>query len=115
MNLTGMFIMRAQSVKDIIDNNFGDRNLSLDMIADKIQYSVSHICNIFKSIFGETIKNYITGLRLETAKDLLIHTKLKIAAIGAKAGYDNIGSFIKIFKAYIGETPKSYRIRIHKK
>lgn len=105
----------AQAVKDFIDSNYGDRNLSLEMIADELHYSVSHISNIFKSIFGETIKNYITALRLEKARDLLINTDRRINTIAMESGYSNIGSFVKIFKAYIGETPKSYRMRIQKK
>lgn len=108
-------IVIAEAVKNFIDKNFTDRNLSLDMVADELNYSVSHISNIFKSIYGETIKNYITGLRLERAKELLINSKMKITTIGSEAGYNNVGSFVKIFKAYIGETPKAYRLRIQKK
>lgn len=108
-------IIIAESVRDFIDSNFTNRNLSLDLIADELRYSISHISNIFKSSYGETIKNYITALRLEKAKDLLINSKMKISSIGGESGYSNVGSFVKIFKAYIGETPKTYRLRIQRK
>jgi AraC-like DNA-binding protein len=101
----------AAAVRDVIEANYTDRNLNLDQIADGLKYSVSHISAIFKNHYGETIKNYITSLRLEKAKELLITTDTKISSVGRETGYDNVGSFVKIFKAYLGETPKEFRLR----
>lgn len=105
----------ANAVKDFIDLNYSDRNLSLDLIADKLSYSVSHLSSVFKDTFGETIKDYITGLRLARARELLVKTDQHINVIGTEVGYDNLGSFVKIFKAYLGETPKGYRLRVRGK
>jgi AraC-like DNA-binding protein len=85
------------------------------MVAERLRYSISHISTVFRDCFGETIKNYITGLRLARAKELLADSDLRIQRIAAAVGYENVGSFVKIFKAYIGETPKEYRLRILKK
>ncbi|KGE73489.1 helix-turn-helix domain-containing protein [Spirochaeta lutea] len=104
-------VMIAESVKAIIDQTYTDRNLSLDQIADQLRYSVSHISAIFKTAYGETIKQYITNLRLAKARELLISTDHKVETIGKETGYDNVGSFVKIFKAYMGETPKEFRLR----
>lgn len=108
-------IVIANAVKDFIDQHFSERNLSLDLIASDLRYSVSHLSSVFRDTFGETIKNYITGLRLTTARSLLSDTDLQVTRIAEQVGYDNIGSFVKIFKAYIGETPKEYRLRIRRK
>jgi AraC-like DNA-binding protein len=105
----------ANAVKSFIDRRYADRNLSLELIADELKYSVSHVSAVFKDTFGETVKDYITGLRLSKARDLLMKTDLHIMRIGEQVGYDNLGSFVKIFKAYLGETPKGYRLRVRGK
>jgi AraC-like DNA-binding protein len=104
----------ANAVKSYVDRNYRNRNLSLDLLSDELSYSVSHLSTVFKNTFGETIKDYITGLRLEKACELLVKTDMKISSVSAEVGYDNFGSFVKIFKAYLGETPKAYRLRIHR-
>jgi len=101
----------ANQTKAFIDEHFGDRNLSLDLLSSHLGFSVSHLGTVFRTFFGETVKNYITSLRLSRAKELLTTTDQKIIRISEAVGYDNVGSFEKIFKAYIGESPKDYRLR----
>jgi AraC-like DNA-binding protein len=108
-------VLIANEAREFVDENYRDRNLSLDLIAGELKYSVSHVSAVFRETFGETIKNYITGLRLSRAKELLASTESAISKVSALVGYDNVGSFNKIFKAYIGETPKEYRLRIREK
>ena len=47
----------------------------------------------------------------DKARELLVRTNDKVETIGRETGYDNVGSFVKIFKSYMGETPKEYRLR----
>ncbi|MBN1411726.1 MAG: AraC family transcriptional regulator [Spirochaetales bacterium] len=105
----------AQKVKSFIDQNYHDRNLSLVTITDELKYSISYLSSIFKNTYGQTIKDYITGIRLAKARELLINTNQKIIEISNQVGYDNVGSFVKIFKTYLGETPQKFRYRIVKK
>lgn len=102
----------AGATKDFVDRDFRDKNLSLDLIADRLKYSVSHLSSVFKETFGETVKDYIIRLRLAAACELLSGGDKQVSKIGAEVGYENLGSFVKIFKAYIGETPKEYRLRM---
>jgi two-component system, response regulator YesN len=105
----------AQRIKSYIDQNYHDRNLSLVIITDELKYSISYLSSIFKNTYGQTIKDYITGIRLAKARELLINTNKKILEISNLVGYDNVGSFVKIFKTYLGETPQKFRYRIVKK
>lgn len=105
----------ANATKEFIDREYRDKNLSLDLIADELKYSVSHLSSVFKETFGETVKDYIIRLRLARACELLSGEDKQVSRIGAEVGYENLGSFVKIFKAYIGETPKEYRLRMRKK
>jgi len=105
----------ANEARTFIEERYSDRNLSLDLIASSLGYSVSHIGAVFRAYFGETVKNTITGLRLSRAQELLTESDEKILRISEAVGYDNLGSFEKIFKAYVGESPKDFRLRTRKR
>ncbi|MCK8521325.1 AraC family transcriptional regulator [Aquimarina sp. D1M17] len=63
----------------------------------------------FKSLFGKTIFEYSTQLRMEKAKQLLNHSKKPIYEISELVGYKNSTHFTAAFKKIEGTTPKKYR------
>ena len=105
------FDMLAQTVRRIIEEQYQDYSLSLDSISQELRYSTSHLSAVFKSAYGETIKDFITQVRLERACDMLVNSDKKISRIAQEVGYINLGSFVKIFKTYRGETPKNFKLR----
>jgi AraC-like DNA-binding protein len=109
------FDLLAQTVRKIIEEKFHDYSLSLDSISQELRYSTSHLSAVFKSAYGETIKDFITQVRLERACDLLLNSDKKISRIAQEVGYINLGSFVKIFKTYRGETPKNFKLRMGSK
>jgi len=109
------FDILAQTVRRVIEEKYHDYSLSLDSISQELRYSTSHLSAVFKGAYGETIKDFITQVRLERACDLLLHSDKKISRIAQEVGYINLGSFVKIFKTYRGETPKNYKLRMGSK
>lgn len=109
------FDILAQTVRKVIEEKFHDYSLSLDSISQELRYSTSHLSAVFKGAYGETIKDFITQVRLEKACDLLLHSDKKISRIAQEVGYINLGSFVKIFKTYRGETPKNFKLRMGNK
>lgn len=63
----------------------------------------------FKVLFGKTIFEYATELRMEKAKQLLLHSKKPIYEISELVGYKNSTHFTAAFKKIEGITPKKYR------
>lgn len=53
--------------------------------------------------------DYLTGMRVEKAKELLTGSNLKIKEVCERLGYSNINYFIKVFKDATGVTPGDYR------
>ena len=53
--------------------------------------------------------SYLTGIRMEKAKQLLLATALPIAEISAQSGYGDYRVFTKVFKKSEGVTPSQYR------
>jgi two-component system response regulator YesN len=52
---------------------------------------------------------YVTGLRIETAKQLLLNPKLSIKQVCIDSGYSNPNYFSRIFKKWTGITPTEFR------
>jgi AraC-like DNA-binding protein len=105
------FDILAQTVRKVIEERYHDYGLSLDSISQELHYSTSHLSAVFKSAYGETIKDFITTVRLEKACELLLGSDHKVSRIAQEVGYLNLGSFVKIFKTYKGETPKNFKLR----
>ena len=73
--------------------------------------SVSRYNAVFREHTGTSPIKFITELRLGHACTLLLSTDLPIGNIGAMVGYPDNHFFSKIFKSYMGLTPKEYRAR----
>ncbi|WP_298545087.1 AraC family transcriptional regulator [uncultured Aquimarina sp.] len=63
----------------------------------------------FKILFGKTIFEYAIELRMNKAKQLLLHSKNPIYEISELVGYKNSTHFTAAFKKIEGITPKKYR------
>lgn len=68
----------------------------------------------FKRMFGKTIFEYTTELRMQKAKDLLLNSKLPICEISESVGYKNPTHFTAAFKRNESITPKNYRTQFIK-
>ena len=87
-----------------------DRKLLLSDIAEHFAYSPSSIKRIFKNEMGCSITDYLTDLRIRTARELLKH-KGKIAEIAEATGFDTVNYFSSVFKRKTGMTPSEFRAR----
>lgn len=86
-----------------------ERPLSLVELADRLQLSPSYLSRIFKEHCGYSFSDYLTQVRMEKGKALLLETDLKIKEIGERVGYLKSDYFIKLFRECIGMTPGEYR------
>jgi len=62
-------------------------------------------------VTGKTYKDYVVGLRMEYAKQLLQSGDLSVAEISMMVGYSSVSYFIRIFKEETGVTPAKYMNR----
>lgn len=85
------------------------RNLTLDDVAAHAHVSSYYLSHLFRERLGVTFVEYVTSVRMETAKNYLIHTRLSVAVIAERLGYDDPGYFGKVFRKYAGVTPLAYR------
>ena len=63
----------------------------------------------FKEKAGETLTDFILKEKTEEAKRLLRYADKPLTAIGAYLGFSSASHFSRVFKAYVGTTPREYR------
>jgi AraC-like DNA-binding protein len=83
-------------------------DISLESCADDVGTNPYTLSKAFKQIIGINFIDYLTELRIEKAKDLLIHSDIKINDIAESVGYRH-SYFNRIFKKQIGIPPSQYR------
>lgn len=97
------------SVKAYVRKNYANPELSLDEIAEYVHLNTSYLCTTFKQETGNTIKNYITDVRIEAAKRQLDAGNGKIYEIGISVGYQSSQYFSQVFYRKVGVSPNDYR------
>lgn len=127
--ITLVFTVREQSKKSKINNsekilhdaisyiesNYDNPDLSLEMVCNEINVSISHLSMLFKKKKGINFIKYIITLRMERAKKLFRETDLKVINISTQCGYSNVYYFSHSFKKYTGVTPGKFRENENKK
>jgi YesN/AraC family two-component response regulator len=89
-----------------------NEDLSLEMVADKLNMSANYFSAYFKDKTGVNFSDYLTELRILKAKHLLLHSDQRIQDIAEQVGYLNANSFTRMFKKVTGITPGEYK-RVH--
>jgi len=97
-----------------IDANY-NKAITLADVAKASHLSVSRLAHIFKDQMGITIIDYLTGVRIERAKQLLLATDQNCTEICFEVGYNNQSYFTRTFKGLVGTTPWQFRARNHRK
>ncbi len=86
-----------------------DQDLSLEVLAKRVQLSQFHFHRLFRSAVGETLKQYTQRLRLERAASWLIIHDSTILDVALDSGFQSHETFSREFKRRFQVTPKSYR------
>jgi AraC-like DNA-binding protein len=93
---------------DFINDNI-DQKLSLNQLSDIAGLSPNYFHKVFTEIMKTTPNEYITTVRLNKAKDLLLRTNLQIYNIADQCGFNNVSYFSFLFKKSFQSTPIDFR------
>lgn len=97
------------SAKQFINENYSDATLSVKVLCNRLNVSAAYFSTVFKRETGKNFVEYLTDIRLETARELLNNTDDKTYVISAKVGYLEPNYFSYVFKKKYGIAPSKYR------
>lgn len=99
----------ADCVEKYLKENF-QKQISMGDISDKLGFAPDYLSHLFKKYHDESPVRYLTALRINYAKQLLIRQPdLDVAVIGEMSGYPDPVYFSKVFKKNTGMWPSQYR------
>ena len=101
-------ITRAQRYAQ---EHFRDPDISLLSTARHVGMSAAYFSTVFSQTAGQSFISYLTGLRMDRAKELLTGTDMRLTDIAMEIGYNEPNYFSHVFRKTVGMTPKEYRQR----
>lgn len=101
----------AEKIQKYISANLNSDNLTRNSVAAYMHMNPDYLSNLFHTKFGRTMSSYITDMRIDKAKELLIHTDLSLNEICERTGFASCSYFHKQFKKITGSTPQQFRNR----
>lgn len=95
-------------VVSYIRNNYMHK-ITLDDAANHVYLSASYLSKIFKDEMHTNFNTYLSEVRIEKGKILLLSNELSIIEVAELVGFIDQSYFNKVFKKYVGMTPKKFR------
>ncbi|RGY97515.1 AraC family transcriptional regulator [Clostridium sp. AM58-1XD] len=90
-------------------NNNYQSELLLEDVAGQFHLHPNYFSRLFRIQTGTTFRDCLRNVRIEKAKELLIHSSCKISQIAQSVGYQDIAHFNRAFKDLTGTSPSHYR------
>lgn len=96
------------SAKRFIQERMSE-SINLDRVIRHVSISRFYFCRLFKRATGMTLSEYVSRVRLENAKIMLLDSAMRISEVGHATGFTSIPRFNALFKEYVGMAPSEYR------
>lgn len=101
----------AEIAKDMIDAEYSNPQLGLQMIAEHIGVSQSYLSRLFKTKYSMSVIQYLNYVRIEEAKQQMLAGKENLKVIAMNVGFSSDVSLIRVFKKFENTTPGNFRNR----
>lgn len=104
---------KIERIKRLVERNY-DKKVTLNDAAEKVGLSPKYLSRLFKETVGMDYSQYRLNFKIKDAKEKLIQTGKSISQISDELGYQNLETFIRMFKHATKLTPAAFRLK-HKK
>lgn len=101
---------RIRRIADYIDNNYSDK-IRLSDIAELENITTTHMSHFFTDNFHMTFQEYLTKLRCEKARSMLLTTDLSLFDISISCGFSDPKYLNNGFRKQYDCSPKEYRLK----
>jgi AraC-like DNA-binding protein/ligand-binding sensor protein len=87
-------------------------NLRLGHVAKAVNTSTFYFCKMFKKVTGINFTDYLSRVRIEKSKNLLLNPNLRVSEIAFEVGFQSLTHFNRVFKKVLGQSPTEYRAQL---
>ena len=94
--------------RDAMDRAYAEP-LDVRAVAAVAHVSPAHFIRSFRAVFGETPHRYLQRRRVERSMFLLRETDRSVTDVCFDVGFTSLGTFSRLFRTIVGETPSGYR------
>lgn len=100
-----LYVFKA---KEYIESNYRYIE-TVKEVAEHIAINSIYLNKLFKMSTGKTVSEYLNSYRIDISKEMLIEGQMTIQQISEEIGYNDVRSYIRFFKKFMGITPGKYR------
>jgi AraC-like DNA-binding protein/ligand-binding sensor protein len=87
-------------------------DLSLEQAARVAHMSTFYFCKMFHKVTGVNFTEYVSRVRIEKARNLLLNPNLRISEIAYEVGFQSLTHFNRVFKKLLGQSPTEFRAHL---
>ncbi len=98
-----------RKAREYIDSNYMSEDISLNTVSDAVGLTPTYLSALFKKETKQNFTDYVTGLRISRAKELLCCTSKLVSEIAYEVGFRDYRYFSQIFKKQTGMTPRQFQ------
>jgi len=97
-----------EKIIKIIDENISNPELNVELLADGVGMSRVHMHRKLKELTNQSARDFIRGIRLKQASELLSGQKLSVSEVAYALGFNNLSHFSNTFREFYGMSPREY-------
>ena len=86
-----------------------EEDLALADVARAVNMSTFYFCKTFKKATGITFTDYLSRVRIEKARELLVNPNARVSEVAFEVGFQSLTHFNRVFRRLLGESPSEYR------
>ncbi|MCM3747025.1 response regulator [Paenibacillus pasadenensis] len=96
-------------VKEIIKSGYANSEFTLEQVASSVYLNATYLSELFKESTGQKFIDFVTDVRLNEARRMLLETDMKMSEVCAAVGYTSSKYFSTLFRKRFHVTPTQYR------
>lgn len=98
----------VQRIVEFVVTRYSE-DISLTQLAEAVGYSKFYVSRCLNDTFGCNFRALVNNYRIDTAEQMLLHSRDSVADIAYGCGFLNLSSFNRAFLKYCGISPTAYR------
>lgn len=100
---------QVRLARRLLDQSYAEP-ITIEDLSREVSLSPYYLIRAFRRVYQQTPHQYLVGLRIAKAKELLRNSDLSITEICVMVGFESLGSFSTLFRKVAGISPRAYRI-----